>query len=170
MLGGGGGGLCGEPWHVGTHVDSADASPVRPIPTHSHTQAMTYREAPLQDARAPSTHLQRTLRKAGDFQDRVNLRLGTRSGNVTHTFTLCASNLPQATSSLVEKATPGRNGGLGGGWAEVGRPGGSVEPWGRSVTRGHRAGGLGVNPDSLPFATATDGKHPPLSRAQFHSL
>lgn len=66
-------------------------------------------------------HSFRTRRKAGDLQDSVTLRLGTRSGNVTHTpFTLCASNLSQATSSLVGKADLGRKGGLGGDWAEVG--------------------------------------------------
>lgn len=45
-----------------------------------------------------------------------------------------------------------------------------MEIWERSVTIGYGAGVLGVNPDSLTFATGTDGKHPPLSRAQFHSL
>lgn len=80
--------VCAEPQRVGTHVDSANACPVQPLLTHSHAQAMTDTEAPSRTAREPSTHAAPTLQKAGDLQDRVTLRLGTRSGNVSHTHTL----------------------------------------------------------------------------------
>lgn len=49
--------VCEEPWHVGTHVDSAIASQTLLIPNHSHTQAITSREDPLQDRQGAAVHI-----------------------------------------------------------------------------------------------------------------
>jgi hypothetical protein len=53
----------GEPWHVGIHVDGADASPSPP--THSHTQAVAYRAVPFMVSRERSTHPRYILWEAG---------------------------------------------------------------------------------------------------------
>ena len=53
--------VCGEPWRVGTHVDPTDAFQMLPLPTHSHTQATIYREAPSRTSREPSMFPYHTL-------------------------------------------------------------------------------------------------------------
>lgn len=60
------GGTVWQTSHVGTHVDSADASQTLPLPTHSHTQAMIY-QPPYRTAREASTYPHRALSKAGDL-------------------------------------------------------------------------------------------------------
>ena len=104
----------GGPWHVGTHVDSANASQMLLLPTHSHSQVVTYREAPtLQDIQEalhiPLSH----TRKAGDLQDRVTLRLGTRSGNVTPTLTLSHWGRKPLLGGMVTGRWLGRSGRAG---------------------------------------------------------
>lgn len=74
----------------------------------------------------------------------------------TRTLTVCASNLPQVTRSLVGKATLGRNGGLGG-QAEVG---GLDVLWRfqEECKQMAQVWGPGCKSWLLPFATAADGK------------
>lgn len=109
--------VCEEPWHVGTHVDSANASQTLPLPNHSHTQAITSREAPLQDIQGAvpiaSSHSVKSWRPPGEGDPEAGDKVRKRHPH-THSHTACALNLPQVTPSPVGKAAL-RSGGLGSG-------------------------------------------------------
>ena len=168
--------VCGEPWHVGTHVDPTDAFQTLPLPTHSHTQTTIYREAPSRTSREPSTYPYHTLRKAGVLQDRVTLRPRTRSGNVTPTLRLshCVCLVPAIGHPLPGGKSHTGSGRGGTDNREVAEP--EWEGWMScrnlgAVTRWHRVGSLpGFECWLVPFASIANGKHPSLSGPQFPFL
>lgn len=168
--------VCEEPWHVGTHVDSAIASQTLPIPNHSHTQAITSREDPLQDRQGAvhisSSHSVKNQGPPREGDPEAGDKVRKRHPH-THTPTVRVCLDPTTgppTNSLVGKAA------LRGSAApeqhrEAGRAGSRVEIWERRVARWHRAGGLSLFKSRLlPFTPAGAVEHPPLFGPQYPCL